>query len=105
MRQKGTAFKLRKLKLKAFKQALLKKAGEEASALPNTKQPAELILELADLLAVIGEVRKVFGVSTSSLKRAVKNNFKRKGGFKKRLFLVWAQDAGYKTNEKRGRKR
>ena len=69
------------------------------------KSRVELISELTDVLDVIDEIKLVKKITPSELARAKRENFKKKGGFKKRLYLHWAEDTGYRTNEKRGRKR
>jgi predicted house-cleaning noncanonical NTP pyrophosphatase (MazG superfamily) len=96
----GTA-KFKKLTSKQFEKELLKKVGEESSALPGVKSKKELVSELADIFAVTDEIKKFKKVSDKEIKTAMDANMNRKGGFKKKLFLVWSEDTGYKTNEKR----
>ena len=38
------------------------------------------------------------------IKNAQKLNFQMKGGFRKRLFLFWSSDTGYKSNERKYKK-
>ena len=96
----GTA-KFKKLTSKQFENELLKKVGEESSALPGVKSKKELVSELADIFAVTDEIKKLKKVTDKEIKTAMDANMNRKGGFKKKLFLVWSEDSGYKTNEKR----
>jgi len=100
----GTA-EFKKLNLKEFQKELFLKVGEEASALPFVKTKSEIISELADIFAVTDEIMKLKKIKTSDIKNAMKANFVKKGGFEKRLFLVWSQDTGYRTNERRNSKR
>ena len=83
-----------------FFKELLKKVGEEASALPGIRRKDELIKEIADVLDVIEEIKKAKKISTREITAAQKEAQKLKGGFKKRLFLVWSSDDEYKTNER-----
>ena len=94
-------YEIHKLSQKRFEAELLKKVGEEASGLISSKTKDELAFELADIVAVIEEIKKVKGISSKQIIKALKENFERKGGFNKKLFLVWSSDTGYKTNERR----
>ncbi len=97
----GGSAKFKKLSGKIFKKELLKKVGEESSALPDIKSRKELINELADIFAVTDEIKKLQKITEKEIKTAMKTNFDKKGGFKKKLFLVWSEDTGYKTNERK----
>ncbi len=97
----GGDFKIKKLKAKEFEKELIKKAGEEADGLLGAKNKKELTSELADVLDVIQEIKKFKKITDSQVKKAQKEAQKIKGGFKKRLFLIWSSDTGYKTNERR----
>jgi predicted house-cleaning noncanonical NTP pyrophosphatase (MazG superfamily) len=101
MRAKGKSFSVRALDRATFERELLKKVEEEASALSNVKTRAELIDELVDVMDVVDEVRRVKKISTQAIKKKQREHRATKGGFKKKYFLVWSQDDGYKTNEKR----
>ncbi len=82
-----------------FKEALRRKVAEEASALPQCATKEELVSELADILAVLDEIRKQEGVTDNEVEAALAKNFAKKGGFDARLFLEWSSDDGYKSNE------
>ncbi|MBU0708077.1 hypothetical protein KKG41_06985 [Patescibacteria group bacterium] len=99
--ERGYSCKTSRLSLKRFKQELLKKVDEEASALPNLNKKQEVTNELADIIAIINEIKKVFNIKDKDIKIELQKNFKKKGGFKKRLFLYWSGDINYKTNERR----
>lgn len=96
----GGYYKIKKLKKKAFEVELFKKVGEEASGLLAAKTAEELRSELADVLAVIDEIKKIKRITPAQVQKSLKDNFERKGGFDKKLFLVWSSDTGYKTNER-----
>ena len=100
MKRNGVKFLAKKLSHKAFEKALIPKVAEEASGVVNAKNRTELIQELTDLLVVIDEVKRVKKIKPTELKRTYKENMAKKGGFSKKLWLVWSEDTGYKTNEK-----
>jgi predicted house-cleaning noncanonical NTP pyrophosphatase (MazG superfamily) len=98
----GVAFHGYSLKQADFEKALLQKVEEEASGVARARTRKEVIGELADVLDVIDEVRRVKKISAQELRVARQANKKEKGGFAKRFFLVWTEEHGYKTNERRG---
>ena len=98
---KGSDLKAVRLNRRQFEQELLKKAEEEAGGLAASKDNEEFLSELADLLVVIEELKRVKHISSAQIAKALRKNFNEKGGFKKKLFLVWSSDDNYKTNERR----
>ncbi|MBI2514607.1 nucleoside triphosphate pyrophosphohydrolase [Candidatus Wolfebacteria bacterium] len=101
MKKRGVAFASRKLNQKEFEKALIRKVGEEADGLLQARSQKEFIDELADILNVFAEVRKLKKIKTGEMKKALAKNMEIKGGFKKRIYLTWSADTGYKTNERR----
>jgi len=101
IRLAGAQAKYKKLNAKTFEEELIKKVEEEASGMQKAKNRPELADEIADVIDVIEEIKKLKKISTKDIAKAQKKNFLRKGGFKKRLYLYWSSDDGYKTNEKR----
>jgi predicted house-cleaning noncanonical NTP pyrophosphatase (MazG superfamily) len=101
MASKGKKFEVRALNNDEFERELIKKVGEEASGLEAANSKEELISELADVLAVINEIKKFKKISEEEVKDALAKNFDRKGGFDKRIFLVWSEGDDYKSNERR----
>ena len=101
IKKSGGLAEFKKLTAKQFEKELLKKVGEESSALPGVKSRKELIDELADVTAVVDEVKKFKKITEKELRTAIDANMDRKGGFKKKLYLVWSEDTGYRTNENR----
>jgi predicted house-cleaning noncanonical NTP pyrophosphatase (MazG superfamily) len=97
----GAAYEVRKLREKEFEKELLKKIGEEASGLLAAKCKEDIIEELADVLDVAEEIRRHWKIKPSCLKKKQKENALNKGGFKKRIYLVWSEDTGYRTNERK----
>jgi len=104
MELKGCQFKIKKLNRTEFEKELLKKVSEEAGGLLTVNGKKELISELADVLDVVDEIKKFKKITNKQITAAQKENFEKKGGFIKRIFLYWSADDGYKTNEKKFRK-
>lgn len=102
IRAKGSECEVRQMGQEEFERELLRKAEEEASALPGLSSAEEIAKELADLLEVIDEVKKAKGITDEALAEARAEAMRKKGGFEKRLFLTWSSDDGYQTNEKKG---
>lgn len=104
MAKKGVAYAVRRLGPATYEKELLKKVGEEASGLLAAKSKTELISELADVIDVIDEIKRLKKIKKSQIVAAQKTNAKIKGGFKKRLLLLWNSDNdGYQSNERRYR--
>ncbi len=98
---KGAAYKTTRLGQRAFILELLKKVGEEASSLPRLKKKQDITDELADTLDVIKAIQQTLRISGRDIRAAQAAARKRKGWFNQRLFLHWAEDNGYRTNERR----
>lgn len=105
MQNKGAAFEIRTLNKKEFETCLFAKIEEEAGGIANAKTRAELIDEICDILAVIDEIKKFKKIGQAEFKTAYKENFKKKGGFTKRLWLAWSAAADYTSNEKKGKRK
>src|SRR3989339_1315487 len=103
IKRNGGDYAIEKLNKKAFEAALLTKVGEEASGLLSSKTREEITSELADIIAVIDEIKKFKKITDKQISQALEENFNKKGGFDKRLFLIWSSDTGYKTNERRNK--
>lgn len=93
------AFEIRKLDEDEFQKALLEKLKEESSGVANAQSREELIGELADLQAVMDEVKKNQGISLEEMDAVIKSNQDKKGGFDEKIWLIWSEDDGYKSNE------
>lgn len=101
IKESGGRFETKILSAVDFKKELMRKVDEEASGLTNAKNKEEIVSEMGDLLDVLREIKKVFGISSKKLINSRAMEYERKGGFKKRIFLIWSEDTGYKTNEKK----
>ncbi len=100
LKKKGVLFKTRVLKNKEYERKLIKKVTEESLGVFHAKNRQELTEELADLVDVVEEIRKLNKITPKALLDQREENQKKEGGFKKRLFLLWTSDDGYKTKEK-----
>lgn len=100
IRHNGGTSKTRVLDQKAFKRELLKKAVEEARELEGLTDRSEIIAELGDTLDVLDAIQKTFHISKKELAAIRKKAMKKKGGFTKKLFLLWSSDTGYKNEAK-----
>ena len=100
----GAAYETKKLGKREFEKELLKKVGEETSGLLAARNKKELTEELADVLDVVDEIRRIKKIKPSCIRKIQKENDRKKGGFKKKIYLVWSEDTGYMTNEKRNTK-
>ncbi|MDD2807591.1 MAG: nucleoside triphosphate pyrophosphohydrolase [Patescibacteria group bacterium] len=96
----GSQAKTKKLNAKDFEIALLNKLSEEAREVVAAKSKIELTFEVGDVLDVLDEIIKLKKLKPADIKKARQINLARKGGFKKRLFLLWSSDDGYKTRKK-----
>lgn len=101
IKEAGGDYLCRKLNKKEFVLELAKKIGEESDGLVNAKNRKGFIEELGDVIDVIEELKKAVKVKPSEISKVRKNAQMKKGGFDKRLFLVWSSDTGYKSNERR----
>lgn len=97
----GAECETRVLEGEEYERALIAKIEEEGSGVAAAASREELIEELADVQDVIDELKKLKGISDEELSAAQRAARAKKGGFEKRLFLVWSSDDGYQTNEKR----
>ena len=99
IREAGATFETRILDEKEFKEELLKKLGEETAELQNAPSKEGMVAELADVLAVIDEIKRAFTISDAELSEARRLNVGTKGGFKGRFFLEWSEDADNKSSK------
>lgn len=92
----GGSSKTRVLGTKMFRRELLKKAVEEARELEELTERSEIVAELGDTLDVLEAIQKEFHITKWELSASRKKALAKKGGFKKKLFLLWSSDTGYK---------
>lgn len=101
----GVRYETKTLNFRRFKKELIRKVLEESSALTKEKDKKGIVDELADVLDVIDEIKKVFRIKSEEIRNMQRINSQKKGGFKKKIFLIWSEaNDDYKTNERRGKK-
>lgn len=98
----GAECETRVLAGEEYERALLAKVEEEGSGVASATTREELIEEVADVIDVLDEIKKLKGITDEELRQAQTAAQMKKGGFAKKLFLIWSSDDGYKTNEKHG---
>jgi predicted house-cleaning noncanonical NTP pyrophosphatase (MazG superfamily) len=103
IKDSGGTYLCNVLSQKELKNELLKKVEEEAGGVGNANNKKEIVSEMGDVLDVIDEIKKIYKISSKEISDSRKTEYKRKGGFNKRQFLVWAEDTGYKSNERKGK--
>ena len=87
---KGAGWKpeVRKLKKTQFLKALKKKVAEEAGELIRAKDKNGIINEIADIQELIDVLTAEIRASKHEIKKFQDVKRKKRGGFKKRLFLL-----------------
>lgn len=85
----GDTYLTRVLRKSEFEKELKKKLVEESKEL--VKAPKESLLnELADVLELTKSAASHFQIPFSKLEKFQAEKRKKRGGFKKKLFLVWS---------------
>jgi predicted house-cleaning noncanonical NTP pyrophosphatase (MazG superfamily) len=85
----GDDFETRILVKTEFEKELKKKLTEETKELE--KAPKEkLVNELADVLELAKSISAYYKIPFSAVEKYQEEKRKKRGGFKKRLFLVWS---------------
>lgn len=87
IRSNGEKPIVRKLAKAEYKKELRKKIGEEVRELQKAKSKSDLIEELADIQEVLLALYDAEGIECSDVSTAGRKKRKKRGGFKKRLFL------------------
>lgn len=101
IKKDGGDFKIKILSKDEVVNELIKKVGEESDGLANAKDRKGIIEEMGDVLDVIDEIKRVLKIKASELTKDRKKAFTKKGSFKKRIYLVWSSNTGYKSNERK----
>lgn len=76
------------LNKKEFLEALKKKILEETKELVRAKKREEIINEIVDVQELIDTLIPEIGLSKKQIQKLQKNKNKKRGGFKKRIFLI-----------------
>jgi predicted house-cleaning noncanonical NTP pyrophosphatase (MazG superfamily) len=100
MTKLGKAFEIRTLDDDAeYERELLKKVVEEAEELRTAPTKEAALKEFADVLEVLDAISILKGFSTEEVLAMKEARFQKRGGFFKRIFLLWSQDDGYEANK------
>jgi len=87
----GGEFELRKIDDKEFEIELKKKLIEEAKEL--TEIPKDRVInELADVLEIIKSLSAHYKISFKNIEKYQTDKRRKRGGFKKKQFLVWSDE-------------
>ncbi len=97
--KRGSFLETRTMKPEEFGKRLSRKMVEEAKELMVAENRSEIIAELADILDIIDAFKELKEIKAEEIKKQRVLNQKIKGGFKKRLFLVWSSRDGYQDKE------
>lgn len=89
MKESGDEYETRILGKAEFEKELKKKLVEEAKELAKAPKE-ELLNELADVLELTKSIASHHKISFSKIEKFQEEKRKKRGGFKKKLFLVWS---------------
>ncbi|MGA3292224.1 MAG: nucleoside triphosphate pyrophosphohydrolase [Candidatus Microgenomates bacterium] len=85
----GGEGKIKILSEKRFEEELKKKLIEEAKEL-NKASKEEIVNELADVLELTKSIAAHYKIKFSKVEKFMMAKRKKRGGFRKKLFLVWS---------------
>jgi len=88
IRVKGERPYFRVLNKKEYLREIKKKILEKAKELVKIKKKKGIINEIVDIQELIGVLISELGLTKSQIQKQQKVKNKRRGGFKKRLFLI-----------------
>lgn len=90
----GDKYEVRVMEEKEFENELKKKLVEEASELLKTPRK-DLLNEMADVLELLKSIAEFYKIDFRLVEEKQVKKRKERGGFKKRLFLIWSsQETG-----------
>jgi predicted house-cleaning noncanonical NTP pyrophosphatase (MazG superfamily) len=97
----GKAFETRVLDDVEYERELLKKVVEEAEELRQAPDHHSSVKELADIFEVIDAVVDLKGISRDDIEAMRESRREKRGGFLKKIFLLWSEDDGYEARKKK----
>ena len=89
IKESGDDYEAKVLDKVAFEKELKKKLIEESKELAEASKE-ELLNELADVLELTKSITSHYKISFSKVEKFQEEKRKKRGGFKKKLFLVWS---------------
>ena len=93
-------YKLRVMKEDEFKKELRRKLIEESKEAIEAEKK-ELGKELADVLELVKSIAESENISFEIIEENQKQRRKERGGFKKRLFLIWSSNPSRDSRTKK----
>ncbi len=87
----GKTYLTEVMEVQDYQQALLIKLVEEAQEAAAAK-PDKLMIELADLMEVIQATMQAFEILPEEVRRVQQERQSNRGGFDKRLKLLWVEE-------------
>ena len=91
---KGDEFEIRVMDREEFERELKRKLVEEATEVLGVS-PDALPKELADVLELVKSIAEYYDIDFELIEEKQAERRKERGGFKKRIFLIWStQPAG-----------
>jgi len=91
IKSKGGEYKIRKLQKREFEKELRKKLLEESKELSKASLK-DLVNELSDVLEMIKSIASYYKIDFKKVEKYQIKKRRERGGFKKRLFLIWSSD-------------
>lgn len=91
----GDKYEVRVMGEKEFEKELKKKLVEEARELVGVKKK-DLLNEMADVLELLKSIAEHYKIDFKLVEEKQVKKRKERGGFKKRLFLIWSSQEGGK---------
>lgn len=85
----GDKYEIRVMEKKEFEKELKKKLVEEATELVKAKRE-NLLNEMADVLELLKSIASFYKISFREVTEKQISKRKERGGFKRRLFLIWS---------------
>lgn len=89
IKESGGDYEIRVLGKTEFEKELKKKLLEESKELAIAPKD-ELLNELADILELTKSIASHFKIPFSKVEKFQEEKRKKRGGFRKRLFLIWS---------------
>lgn len=89
IKESGNDYKIRVLGKVEFEKELKKKLVEESKELAEAPKE-ELLNELADVLELTESIASHYKIPFSKVEKFQEEKRKKRGGFKKKLLLVWS---------------
>ena len=91
IKSKGGEYKIKTLQKREFEKELRKKLLEESKELLEAPKK-EVINELSDVLEIIKSIASHHKIDFKKIEKNQIKKRKERGGFLKRLFLIWSSD-------------